>query len=386
VTLRPGTTIALDFRWLDRLNLGNGQFRYCVALIDGLSQLGVDSRFVVIGSQSAPPEALGHVFSDRGHWRYRQLPTWNIKGNYYLDHLRYGWLLREEQVDLVHSLHTFLPWLSGRRSVVTIYDMMLELFPEYRDTVRSRPYRFFKSAVQRTSPSIIAISQTTADDLHRLWKVPLSTITVVHLSANPVEPRSGSATEAVASMKTPFVLSPFNLEPRKNLLSLVRAMAAVRRTHPDVRLVLYGRAAVTMDREKQFERDVRQLALQDAVVQTGPVSDAELSFLHRRSVLFAFPSLYEGFGLPVLEAMAAGVCTVARNQSAMAEVMGDTGVQTETSDPALLAATIRSLLDNRKRREDLGHAARRRSTQFTTEAMAQGTFAVYQKALEAHRA
>jgi glycosyltransferase involved in cell wall biosynthesis len=179
------------------------------------------------------------------------------------------------------------------------------------------------------------------------------------------------------------VLTPFNLEPRKNLLSLVRAMADVRRTHADVRLVLYGRAAVTPERQHQFERDVRELGLQDAVVLTGPVSDGELGFLHQRAVLFVFPSLYEGFGLPALDAMAAGLCTVARNQSAMAEVLGDAGVQIETADPIQLAATIRSLLDNPKRRADLGHAGRRRSSQFTSDLMARRTLAVYEKALVA---
>jgi glycosyltransferase involved in cell wall biosynthesis len=386
VTLRPKTTIALDFRWLDQLNIGNGQYRYCAALIDGLSRLGVEARFVVIGSRVAPPDSLGHVFRDRARWHYRQLPTWKVRGTYYFDHVRYGWLLQQERVDLVHSLHTFLPWLGPKCRVVTIYDMMLELFAEYHEAVRSRPYRFFKGAIQRTRPSIIAISRTTADDLHRLWKVPLSAITVVHLSATRVEPRRGAAIEKVAALKAPFVLTPFNLEPRKNLVSLMRAMADVRRTHADVRLVLYGRAAVTPEREHQFERDVRELGLQDAVMLTGPVSDGELGFLHQRATLFVFPSLYEGFGLPALDAMAAGLCTVARNQSAMGEVLGDAGIQIDTADPILLATTIRSLLDNPKRRAELGHAGRRRSSQFTSELMARGTFAVYEKALEARHA
>jgi glycosyltransferase involved in cell wall biosynthesis len=295
-------------------------------------------------------------------------------------------LLRQERVDLVHSLHTFLPWLGPKCRIVTIYDMMLELFPEDHEAVRARPYRFFKAAIQRTRPSIIAVSRTTADDLHRLWKVPPSTITVVHLSATPIEPRRGAAIEKVAAVKAPFVLTPFNLEPRKNLLSLVRAMADVRRTHADVRLVLYGRAAVTPEREHQFERDVRELGLQEGVILTGPVSDGELGFLHQRATLFVFPSLYEGFGLPVLDAMAAGLCTVARNQSAMAEVLGNAGVQVETGDPLLLATTIKSLLDNPKQRADLGHAGLRRSSQFTSDLMARGTLAVYEKALEARRA
>jgi glycosyltransferase involved in cell wall biosynthesis len=375
-------TIALDFRWLDHLNLGNGQYRYCIDLINGLANLPSDCRFVVVGSQPEPPEPIRHVFSD-ARWRYLQLRGWNFKGADYLYHLRYAWLLRRERVDLLHSLHTFVPLLPGARRVITIYDMMCELFSDYRDVVASRPYRLFKRAVQTQSPLIIAISQSTADDINRLWGIPKSNITVVHLSAEPARPCNRSTNgNVVGFARQPFVLSPFNLEPRKNLVSLLRAMTEVRRSHPDVRLVLYGRAAVTPDRERTFHANVRQLELEEAVTLTGFVSDDELASLYRHALVFVFPSLYEGFGLPVLEAMAAGACTVARNRSAMAEVLGDAGVQTETEDAASLATTLRSLLEDPARRAALGRAAQQRSARFTLDAMSRGTYAAYMKALD----
>ena len=375
-------TIALDFRGLDQLNFGNGQYRYCVDLIRGLARLESGCRFIVTGSRPAPVEPLRHVFSDP-RWRYVYLPTWDFRGGDYLDYPRYAWFLRRHAVDLLHSLHTFVPLLCRTRGVITIYDMMSELFPEYRASVLSRPYRLFKYAVRRQSPLVIAISQTTADDINRLWGVPRSNIAVVYLGTDSAASSSRPATETAAEFAArSFVLSPFNLEPRKNLISLLRAMVDVRRSHPDVRLVLYGRAAVTPDRERQFHADVRELGLQDAVVPTGFVPDEELAFLYRQAALFVFPSLYEGFGMPVLEAMRAGACVVARNQSAMAEVLGDAGVQTETKDPAGLAAIIRSLLDDPARRAELGRAGQRRSAGFTSEAMARNTLAVYMRALD----
>ena len=159
-------------------------------------------------------------------------------------------------------------------------------------------------------------------------------------------------------------------------------MSAVRRAAPNVRLVLYGRAAVTPEREAEFRDRVREAGLDAAVSLTGFVSDEDLAWLYRAATLFVFPTLYEGFGIPVLEAMAAGACVVARNQSAMAEVLGDAGVQVETRDPRALAAAIIALLADTERRAVLGRAARERAGRFTQEAMSRGTVAAYMRALE----
>jgi glycosyltransferase involved in cell wall biosynthesis len=375
-------TIALDFRELDRLNLGNGQFRYCVDLIDGLWKLSPDCRFIVIGSLPSPPEPVRRVFEQGGRWRYLQLSIWRFPGAFYLEQPRYTWLLLRQRVDVLHTLHTQVPLLSRATRVVTIYDMMSELFPEYRARVVSRPYRLFKYAVKKSAPYVVAISRTTAVDLERLWQVPSSRVAVVHLCLSP---RAGTPETPEPAMvvdgRRAMILSPYNLEPRKNLLSLLRAMVHVHKSHPDTQLILYGRAGLTPEREDAFTKAVDTTGLNGSVSLTGFVSDPELTMLYRRASVFVFPSLYEGFGLPVLEAMAAGTCTIARNQSAMAEILGDAGVQVETADPSRLASAICALLDDPARRAALGRAGQVRSAQFTQHAMARGTMAVYMRAL-----
>src|SRR5579884_2140662 len=140
--------VALDFRWLDHLTIGNGQYRYSVDLIRGLAQRQPPLDFLVIGSRPEPAPEIRHVF-DGKHWRYRFLPRWRWRGHQYADQFRYSWLLRREDVDLLHSLHTFIPMLPGCRSVVTVYDLMYEIFPEYAAAIASKPYRRFKTAVQK---------------------------------------------------------------------------------------------------------------------------------------------------------------------------------------------------------------------------------------------
>jgi glycosyltransferase involved in cell wall biosynthesis len=383
-------TVAFDFSGLDHLSPGNGQYRYCIDLVRGLSRLPSDFHFIVIGSRPRPPDQIAAVF-DAPSWRYIHVPRIEMRGAYYFDQLRYARLLLRERVDVFHTPHTFVPMPAlslgratregGWRTVVTVHDLMSEIFPEYRERAASRPYRRFKRAVQSHRTQIIAISQATAADLDKYWNVPAERVSVVPHGPEIAEAqRPANRLRNVAD--TRFVLSPYNLEPRKNLQALLTAMTDVRRAHGDVRLVLYGRAAVTPDREAAFRAQVRALGLDAAIVLTDFVSDQSLAWLYRMSTLFVFPTLYEGFGLPVVEAMAAGACVVARNQSAMAEILGEAGIQVDTSDPSQLSAAMIALLGEPGRRAELGRAARDRAALYSQEAMSRGTVAAYKRALE----
>ena len=184
---------------------------------------------------------------------------------------------------------------------------------------------------------------------------------------------------------SPFLLSPYNLEPRKNLAALLQATALLSSRYHDLKLVLFGRAAVTAEREDKFNHQARELGLAEKIIRCGVLADEELAELYRRATVFVFPSLYEGFGLPLLEAMSAGACVVARQASAMAEVVGAAGVLVETAEPEALAAAIAKLLDNEELRADLGRCARERARAFSIERMATLTFQSYLTALSRNR-
>ena len=384
-------TVAFDFSGLDTLSPGNGQYRYCIDLLRGVARVPSEFHFVVMGSQPRAPAQIAGVL-DAPRWRYVHVPRLHTRGEYYLDQVRYARLLQRERVDVFHTPHTFVPRLAlpraiapgqgGWRNVVTVYDLMSEIFPEYRERVASRPYRRFRSAVQHPRTQVIAISQTTAADLDKYWRIPAERISIVPLGPEIAPPQRPDDNVLTGLTDTSFVLSPYNLEPRKNLPSLIEAMTDVRAAHTGVKLVLYGRAAVTPEREAAFAAQVRDLGLHDAVVLTGSVSDESLAWLYRTAALFVFPSLYEGFGLPLVEAMAAGACVVARGRSAMAEILGECGVQVETKDPSQLSAAMIALLRDPARRAGLGRAARDRAALYSQEAMSRGTLAAYTRALE----
>jgi glycosyltransferase involved in cell wall biosynthesis len=264
---------------------------------------------------------------------------------------------------------------------------MCELFPEYELARKSRPYQINRWAVRRLAKRVICISEATARDLHHLWAVDKGRIDVVPHGSEfscAVDRRDdGRNHSGLAHQRpsNPVLVSPYNLEPRKNLSGLLAAVVKLRERYPALKLLLFGRAAVTPEREAEFHRMVRDLKLDDMIEKTGFIEDDDLRRVYRMGDVFVFPSFYEGFGLPVLEAMASGACVVARGASAMAEVVGDAGVLVETKNATALAAAIASLLDDPVRRQELGEAALRRAALFSVERMAGLTYRSYREAL-----
>ncbi len=174
-----------------------------------------------------------------------------------------------------------------------------------------------------------------------------------------------------------WILSPYNLEPRKNLRRLLEAFAQVPDPRDEMRLVLFGRAAHTPEREREFDDLLARLSIGRKVIRTGFVSDAALATMYRRCTVFVFPSLYEGFGLPVLEAMANGACVVVGDRSAMKEVVDQAGVLMDVDSPSAMARAIITTLADERGRQRLSEKARARSTAFTLERLADQTIAAY---------
>jgi glycosyltransferase involved in cell wall biosynthesis len=377
--------IAIDFSTFDYLGRFGGMYRYTVTVVKALAELGSGADFILLGSAPEPLPELREVVrcGSPSHWRYLQVEHCTGRGAYWLDQVRYARILRRERATLYHSLHGLVPLLAPCPVVITQHDLMFELFPEYLVAVKSRGYRQNRWAVRQLAKRVICISETTARDLHELWAIDRARIDVIPHGSEFVRAADscceGRIDVGIPHEKAyhPVLVSPYNLEPRKNLTSLLRAVAQVRIRYPSLRLVLFGRGAVTPEREAEFQRMVHELKLDEVIELTGYIEDGDLKCFYRTSDLFVFPSLYEGFGLPVLEAMACGACVIARNASAMAEVVGDAGVLVETQSADILSATISTLLDDPGRRKQLGEAARRRADDFSTERMAKSTYRSY---------
>jgi glycosyltransferase involved in cell wall biosynthesis len=382
--------IALDFSTLDHLQMTAGHYRYVVQLVRGLAEVGGAQDFLLFGSRNEPVAELKEIFGSGSRWLYRRIAHWRHRGAAFVDELAYLRLFLAEPISLLHVVHDFIPRCARCPVIVTKHDLIEEIFPEYEATRRDRLYRIHRRRVEDRADRIICISQTTADDLARFWGIGGERSVVIHHGVEEDffgEPGDDLLQEHPAFHPDAVILaSPYNLEPRKNLRALVEALSALQCDFPRLKLVLFGGALLNPDREKEFEMLIENLGLQDSVVRLGIVSDAMLKQIYRRADVFVFPSLYEGFGLPVLEALACGACVLGGTTSATAEVAGNAADLVDTSDTAKLAAAIAALLCNSQRQSELREAGPLRAREFAVETMVRRTWETYLEVLNSARA
>jgi glycosyltransferase involved in cell wall biosynthesis len=297
-------------------------------------------------------------------------------------------LAGRERLRLIHDPTGMSPFIFSRRlgsykRVVTLYDATPFLFPETHTLLTTLLHRFYVPMTLRNVDAVITISEVAKLDLVRFLHVPAGRVHVVPLAVDPgfrpVAADESARVVARYGLAPPFVLYVGALEPRKNVPTLLRAFARLRSDFPNLRLVLCGGQRWDFG---PIPRAIAQLGLADVVRFTGYVPDADLPALYSAAAVFCFPSLAEGFGLPILEAMACGTPVVCSNASSMPEVAGDAALLVEPTDAEAVAQSIGRVL----REPDLAAALRQRgldrAAQFSWELTAERTLAVYRAVLD----
>jgi glycosyltransferase involved in cell wall biosynthesis len=286
---------------------------------------------------------------------------------------------------LFHATNYAAPRTGVLPLVVTVHDLALLRFPELGTPALRRLVGLARPATAMAR-LVIADSEATARDLRELLGVPAAKVRVVHPGgdAHPAAPDAVAARQHVHrrfGIAGPYLLHVGTLEPRKNLERLVRAYARVRaRVGTAPLLVLAGGRGWGADR---IVRTVAALGLADAVRFTGAVPHDDLPTLYAAAELFVYPSLYEGFGLPVVEAMACGAPVVTSNVSSLPEVAGDAAVLVDPRDESAIGDAVVDLLQDDRARAELRARGLARARQFTWARCAEQTWAVYEEALRA---
>jgi glycosyltransferase involved in cell wall biosynthesis len=303
---------------------------------------------------------------------------------------RVQWVLGEQtllpalaaraRVDLLHSLASTAPLAGPFRRVVTVHDLIYARFPEAHPGMRAKGMRVLVPAAARRSHRVLADSTSTREDLVRLLGVARERIDVVPLGLGRVR-REPPAPEAEVRDRFDLggrevLLTLSAKRPHKNLDALIGALA---RIPPERRPVLVAPGYPTWYEEQLRER-VRALALEDDVRLPAWVPERELEGLWALARAFVFPSLYEGFGLPVLEAMACGTPVVCSNTSSLPEVGGVAVLYAPPDDAAAWREALRRVVGDRALAADLAARGLERAAAFTWERAAEATWAVIESA------
>jgi glycosyltransferase involved in cell wall biosynthesis len=286
-------------------------------------------------------------------------------------------------VGLFHATEHLLPKLTRARSVFTLHDTAYLVFPEYH-LPRNRIYlRTMMPRFLRGADRIIAVSENTRRDALRFYALDPEKIEVIPEGVEArfrpdVDREAISIVRHRYALPDRFILSVGTIEPRKNLGTLVDAYAALRPRHPEVGLVLAGSRGWLYER---FFAQLRSLGLEDHVTFTGHVADGDMPALLAAAEVFAFPSEFEGFGLPPLEAMASGIPVVSSNAASLPEVVGDAGLLVPPRDVGEWVAAIARLLDDGPLRTELAARGVARARLFSWDTAADRTLEVYRSVM-----
>ncbi|MFC2054636.1 glycosyltransferase family 4 protein [Chloroflexota bacterium] len=361
-----------------------GAGNYIIQLIRSLASLETDSHFTVFAYQSGyglfdvptSPQLDWFLFPDKSParrllWEQTTLPR----------------LVRRSNVALLHSLHYTKPLSLSCASVVTFHDMTFFLYPHLH--TRSKRI-FFPTAIRlsaRLADALIAVSENTKKDAVRLLGVPGDKITAIpHGVGEEFHPITDTRLlediRRKYSLPQDFILNVGVVEPRKNLTLLLKSYQRLHSQGISLPLVIVG--GLGWMYEDVF-RLVESLGIKEQVHFTGYVSSHDLPIVYNLSRVFVYPSIYEGFGLPPLEAMACGTPVITTAVSSMPEHVGDAGILIPPQDEKALTNALQKLINDSTIQEELSSKGPERASQFTWKRTAQETLKVYQSVLTAQQ-
>ncbi len=370
--------VAIDARKLHDFGIGT----YIRNLLRHLARIDTTSEYVLLCYEGDLDVAatLGPNFRTV----LEPSPNYSFREQFHVP-----WILRREQPDVYHAPHYVLPSAVRCPSVVTIHDCIHLRFPQYLPNRAAYFYaRATMWAAARQADAILTVSEASKLDILRYCKVPEQKVVVVH---NAIDERFSTVPDAedVARVRERyqlthgFILYVGNIKPHKNLVRLIEAFARVRRgPHEDLKLLIIGDQ---ISKLPALRLAVHHHKLHKHVRFLGYIPDETLSVLYRLAAAFVFPSLYEGFGLPPLEAMACGAPVVTSNTSSLPEVAGDAAVLVDPYSVDAIVEGIERVIDDPAFAAELRRRGPLRAREFSWERSVAKTHDLYTAIADRHQ-
>ena len=369
--------IVIDTRHLRDFGIGT----YIRNLLGALSRLDAENRYILVAHPEDLPElsALGANF---------ELAPYQRRDTDPLDQLAFPWYLRHFSADLFHIPLNVVSIAMPSPYVVTVHDMSSLLFDQQRTLRKNfRRYQFRRGLLR--AERVIAVSHATREDIEELFRVPSERISVVYNAPDPAFLQDSATPEQVQrvleryQVDYPFLLYAGTIRPQKNIPRLIEAFAVVRgrlEDHPvyrDLRLIIIGDE---ISRYPAVRRAVIQTRVEAVVRFLGFVPLETLKVFYKTAAAFVFPSLYEGFGLPPLEAMACGTPVITSDTSSFPEVVGDAGILLDPKDAPAWTGELRRLLSDEVLSRELSRKGIEQARRFSWERAARETYEVFRRA------
>ncbi len=368
---------AIDATSIPRLMAGAAV--YTDNLIRAVATLDQENEYVIF----AKDDSFDDLRRDKPPFRTVHVPARSRPVRLMWEQFVLPAQLRRHRIGVIHSPHHTAPVVAvGCRRVVTFHDLTFFILPERYPPSRLAYFRAVSWATAKLADTLICPSHTVRDDIVRLLRVSPEKVRAIAEAAAPgFQPlEDEAALERLRSrylLPERFILNVGSLEPGKNRATLLRAYGKLRERGLEHKLVIVGQRAWKYRNDFHL---AEQLGLKGEVMFSGYVPPEDMAAVYNAADLFVFPSLYEGFGLPVLEAMACGVPVVASNVSAIPEVAGEAALLVEPLDVEQLCDSMERILRDKRLQATLRRRGLERTKGFSWERAARETVAVYQEA------
>lgn len=382
MSIHPTITIDVSPAVHKRAGLGRYADELVHALAPQMAQQGLGLRLFYTEAATATPTGLLATLptstTNLGYkpWRLSALAS---------QFLRIGRDKIYGNPALIHATDHLLPHVRAK-SVFTLHDLIFEIFPEHHKVYNHLFLKLMMRRFLNAATHIICVSEHTKRDAERLYGIDPAKMTVIYEAADanyqPATVNDKARHAAVRDqygLPERYILHVSTIEPRKNLGRLLEAFGALKGEFPDLKLVLVGKKGWLYE---PFFEQLKASGLEKEVIFPGFVAEADLPLFYQMATVFCFPSVYEGFGLPPLEALSSGCAVVCSNASSLPEVVGEAGVLVNPTNVGEITTALRRVLTDEGLRLDLQARGPLQSSQFSWEKAAAQTIGIYQMLLK----
>lgn len=380
--------IGIDARFYGPLGKGLG--RYTQEIVDQITQLDDQNEYIIfLGLDNidefipAKPN-VKKILAD--------IRWYGLAEQWYFPRL-----IKQHKIDLMHFPHFNIPIFCPVPFVVTIHDLILTKFPTMRATtlgpvlyfLKNLGYRYVINRAVNCAKRVIAVSEFTKQDIIQHFKIPSEKIVMIYEGVADLHHAHDQAftskLHALAVLSRHCILEPYllyvgNAYPHKNLESLVRVFLIIRKRWTDLKLVLVGKDDYFYHRLREFLTTIKDDT--SAIIFPGYVPDEDLQTLFEHAYAYIFPSKYEGFGLPPLEAMSRGCPVISSNATCLPEILGSAAAYFNPEDETSIVTAIERVLTDEHYRQTLISAGKKQATLYDWKQAAVATLAVYKSILK----